>query len=167
MGLSEDPLDEEGDIPLGGPRTIVHRYPDRVLFLVSNECAMYCRFCTRKRKVGDERKNPSMEEIRKGIECVASHEDIRDVLVSGGDPLLISNSRLDEILGKLREIKHLELIRIGTRVPCVWPQKIIEDTELVEVTLCVVSAFWSVAAAMVAVIAVSMIIENSIANFFV
>ena len=117
--------------------------------------------------MGDERKNPSMEEIRKGIEYVASHEDIRDVLVSGGDPLLISNSRLDEILGKLREIKHLELIRIGTRVPCVWPQKIIEDTELVEVTLCVVSAFWSVAAAMVAVIAVSMIIENSNANFFI
>jgi lysine 2,3-aminomutase len=133
MDLSEDPLDEEGDIPLGGPRTIVHRYPDRILFLVSNECAMYCRFCTRKRKVGDERKNPSMEDIRKGIEYVASHEDIRDVLISGGDPLLISNNRLDEILGKLKEIPHLGIIRIGTRVPCVWPQKIIEDKELVEV----------------------------------
>ena len=133
MDLSEDPLDEEGDIPLGGPRTIVHRYPDRVLLLVSNECAMYCRFCTRKRKVGDEHKNPSMEDIKKGIEYVASHEDIRDVLISGGDPLLISNSRLDEILGKLKEIKHLEIIRIGTRVPCVWPQKIIEDKEFCEV----------------------------------
>jgi lysine 2,3-aminomutase len=133
MDLSEDPLDEEGDIPLGGPRTIVHRYPDRVLLLVSNECAMYCRFCTRKRKVGDERKNPSMEDIRKGIEYVASHEDIRDVLISGGDPLLISNNRLDDILGKLSEIEHLGLIRIGTRVPCVWPQKIIEDKELIEV----------------------------------
>ncbi len=133
MDLSEDPLDEEGDIPLGGPRTIVHRYPDRVLLLVSNECAMYCRFCTRKRKVGDERKNPSMEDIRKGIEYVASHEDIRDVLISGGDPLLISNNRLDDILGKLTEIQHLGLIRIGTRVPCVWPQKIIEDKELVEI----------------------------------
>ncbi len=133
MDLSEDPLDEEGDIPLGGPRTIVHRYPDRVLLLVSNECAMYCRFCTRKRKVGDERKNPSMEDIRKGIEYVASHEDIRDVLISGGDPLLISNNRLDDILGKLSEIKHLGLMRIGTRVPCVWPQKIIEDKELIEV----------------------------------
>ena len=133
MDLSEDPLDEEGDIPLGGPRTIVHRYPDRVLFLVSNECAMYCRFCTRKRKVGDERKNPSMEDIRKGIEYVASHEDIRDVLISGGDPLLISNNRLDEILGKLCQIQHLGIIRIGTRVPCVWPQKIIEDKELIEV----------------------------------
>jgi lysine 2,3-aminomutase len=133
MDLTADPLDEEGDIPLGGPRTIIHRYPDRVLFYVSNECAMYCRFCTRKRKVGDDLKNPAIEEINKGIEYVASHEDIRDVLISGGDPLLLSNKRLDEILGKLREIEHLDLIRIGTRVPCVWPQKIIEDEELVDV----------------------------------
>lgn len=131
--LCADPLDEEGDIPLGGPRTIVHRYPDRVLLLISNECAMYCRFCTRKRKVGDDRKNPTMDDIKKGIEYVASHEDIRDVLISGGDPLLMSNSRIDEILGKLKAINHLELIRIGTRVPCVWPQKIIEDKELVEI----------------------------------
>ncbi|HNY77405.1 MAG: KamA family radical SAM protein [Sedimentisphaerales bacterium] len=132
MDLTEDPLDEEGDIPLGGPRTIIHRYPDRVLLFVSNECAMYCRFCTRKRKVGDDRKNPSMEDITKGIEYVASHEDIRDVLISGGDPLLIPTKRLDEVLGKLRQIPHLDLIRIGTRVPCVWPQRIIEDTELIE-----------------------------------
>lgn len=133
MDLMEDPLDEDGDIPLGGPRTIIHRYPDRVLLFVSNECAMYCRFCTRKRKVGDDHKNPSIEDILKGIEYVADHEDIRDVLISGGDPLLIANKRLDEILGKLKEIRHLELIRIGTRVPCVWPQKIIEDGEFIEV----------------------------------
>ena len=132
MDLSEDPLDEEGDIPLGGPRTIIHRYPDRVLLFVSNECSMYCRFCTRKRKVGDDRKSPSIEDINKGIEYVACHEDIRDVLISGGDPLLIPTKRLDEILGRLREIQHLDLVRIGTRVPCVWPQKIIEDTELIE-----------------------------------
>jgi len=130
--LTEDPLDEEGDIPLGGPRTIIHRYPDRVLLFVSNECSMYCRFCTRKRKVGDDRKNPLMEDINKGIEYISSHEDIRDVLISGGDPLLIPTKRLDEILGRLRQIQHLDLIRIGTRVPCVWPQKIIEDTELIE-----------------------------------
>ena len=74
-----------------------------------------------------------MEDINKGIEYIASHEDIRDVLISGGDPLLIPNNRLDEILGKLKEIQHLEIIRIGTRVPCVWPQKIIEDKELIEV----------------------------------
>ena len=132
MDLTEDPLDEEGDIPLGGPRTIIHRYPDRVLLFVSNECSMYCRFCTRKRKVGDDRKNPLMEDINKGIEYITSHEDIRDVLISGGDPLLIPTKRLDEILGRLRQIQHLDLIRIGTRVPCVWPQKIIEDTELIE-----------------------------------
>lgn len=133
MDLTADPLDEEGDIPLGGPRTIVHRYPDRVLLLASNECAMYCRFCTRKRKVGDERKTPSMEEIKNGINYVASHEEIRDVLISGGDPLLISNSRLDDILGRLKTIPHLGIVRIGTRVPCVWPQKIIEDKDFVEV----------------------------------
>jgi len=133
MDLTADPLDEEGDIPLGGPRTIIHRYPDRILLYVSNECAMYCRFCTRKRKVGDDRKNPFMEDINKGIEYVASHEAIRDVLISGGDPLLIQNKRLDEILDKLKKIQHVEIIRIGTRVPCVWPQKIIEDKELIEV----------------------------------
>jgi lysine 2,3-aminomutase len=132
MDLSEDPLDEEGDIPLGGPRTIIHRYPDRVLLFVSNECSMYCRFCTRKRKVGDDRKNPAMEDILKGIEYIASHEDIRDVLISGGDPFLIPTKKLDEVLERLRTIKHLDLIRIGTRVPCVWPQKIIEDTELTD-----------------------------------
>jgi lysine 2,3-aminomutase len=132
MDLTEDPLDEEGDIPLGGPRTIIHRYPDRVLLFVSTECSMYCRFCTRKRKVGDERKNPSIEEINKGIEYIAAHEDIRDVLISGGDPFLLPTKRLDEILGKVRAVPHLDLFRIGTRVPCVWPQKIIEDTEFVE-----------------------------------
>ena len=133
MDLSEDPLDEEGDIPLGGPRTIIHRYPDRVLLYVSNECAMYCRFCTRKRKVGDNMRNPSMDEIKKGIDYIATHEDIRDVLISGGDPLLISNSKLDEILSTLKKIDHLEIMRIGTRVPCTWPQKIIEDTELIDI----------------------------------
>jgi lysine 2,3-aminomutase len=133
MDLVADPLDEEGDIPLGGPRTIIHRYPDRVLLFVSIECAMYCRFCTRKRKVGDDLKNPSMEEIGKGIEYVEAHEEIRDVLISGGDPLLIPLTRLDEILDRLTAIRHLDIVRIGTRVPCVWPQKLIEDTELVEV----------------------------------
>ena len=132
MDLTADPLDEEGDIPLGGPRTIIHRYPDRVLLFVSNECAMYCRFCTRKRKVGDEIKNPSLDEINKGIDYIAAHEDIRDVLISGGDPFLLGTKRLDEILGKVRQIPHIDLFRIGTRVPCVWPQKISEDAEFVE-----------------------------------
>ncbi|MFC1858998.1 KamA family radical SAM protein [Thermodesulfobacteriota bacterium] len=133
MDLTADPLNEEGDIPFGGSRTTIHRYPDRVLLFVSNECAMYCRFCTRKRKIGDDRKNPSLRDIKMGIEYIASNEDVKDVLISGGDPLLIPNTRLDEILGELTEIKHLKLIRIGTRVPCVWPQKIIEDKELIDV----------------------------------
>lgn len=132
MDLTPDPLDEEGDIPLGGPRTIIHRYPDRVLLFVSSECAMYCRFCTRKRKVGDEQKNPAMEEIGKGIDYIAEHEDIRDVLISGGDPFLLGTRRLDEILGRVRRIPHLDVFRIGTRVPCVWPQKITEDAEFVD-----------------------------------
>jgi lysine 2,3-aminomutase len=132
MDLTADPLDEEGDIPLGGPRTIIHRYPDRVLLFVSNECAMYCRFCTRKRKVGDDNKNPSIEDINRGIDYIVAHEDIRDVLISGGDPFLLGTKRLDEILGKVRRIPHLDLFRIGTRVPCVWPQKITEDAEFVE-----------------------------------
>jgi lysine 2,3-aminomutase len=133
MDLSEDPLDEEGDIPLGGPRTIIHRYPDRVLLFVSTECSMYCRFCTRKRKVGDDRKNPSSEDISRGIEYISDHEDIRDVLISGGDPFLLPNKKIDEILGKLVSIDHLEIVRIGTRVPCVWPQRISEDPEFVEI----------------------------------
>ena len=102
MDLTADPLDEEGDIPLGGPRTIIHRYPDRVLLFVSIECAMYCRFCTRKRKVGDDLKNPSMEEINKGIEYIAAHEDIRDVLISGGDPLLIPHQEARRDPGQAR-----------------------------------------------------------------
>jgi len=126
------PLDEDGGIPLRGPRTIIHSYPDRVLLFVSNECSMYCRVRTRKRRVGDEHKNPPTEEVYRGIEYIAGHEDIRDVLISGGDSLLIPTKRLGEIIGTLREIRHLDLIRIGTRMPCVWPQKIIGGVELVE-----------------------------------
>jgi lysine 2,3-aminomutase len=98
--LIADPLDEEGDIPLGRPCTIIHRYPDRVLLFVSIEYAMYCRFCNRKRKVGDDHENPSLPEIMEGIEYIAAHENIRDALISGGEPLLVPNSRLDEVLGK-------------------------------------------------------------------
>jgi lysine 2,3-aminomutase len=82
--------------------------------------------------VGDEVKNPSMDEINKGIDYIAAHEDIRDVLISGGDPFLLGTKRLDDILGRVRRIPHLDLFRIGTRVPCVWPQKITEDAEFVE-----------------------------------
>jgi len=125
----EDPLNEEStnQVRENVPKLITHRYPDRVLFLVSNKCAMYCRFCTRKRKVGDDRKNPKWEEIQESIEYIKSHEEIRDVLLSGGDPLMLSDATLEKILKNVYEIVHRRkngIIRIGTRIPCVLPQRI-------------------------------------------
>ncbi len=117
----EDPLCEERDSPCPG---LTHRYPDRVLLLISAQCAMYCRFCTRKRKVGTEKLKISMNQIFKGIEYIAAHPEIRDVILSGGDPFLLSNEKLDFILAHLRKIPHLEIIRIGTRTPCTMPQRI-------------------------------------------
>lgn len=115
-----DPLGEDDDSPVP---SIVHRYPDRVLLLVSHDCASYCRFCTRKRKVGDPRKiNPLY--IEDGIAYISNHSEIRDVIISGGDPFLLSDSRLEYILSSLRNIPHLEIIRIGTRVPCFLPQRV-------------------------------------------
>ncbi len=116
----EDPLNEEGDSPVPG---LTHRYPDRVLFLVSATCAVYCRFCNRKRKVG----RPSMvteESIREGLLYIRDHREIRDVLLSGGDPLLLENRELSHILTEIRSMSHVEIIRIGTRVPCTLPQRI-------------------------------------------
>lgn len=122
VGL-EDPLREEGDVP-----GITHRYPDRVLFIISNQCAMYCRFCTRKRKVGDPNKEIKWSDLQKGIDYIRNHTEVRDVILSGGDPLLIETKRLEKIIKMVRAIKHVEIIRIGTRVPCVLPQRI--DQEL-------------------------------------
>ena len=116
----QDPLNEEGLSPVFG---LTHRYPDRVLFLISARCAMYCRFCNRKRKVG----SPSMvtrESIREGLSYIRTHEEIRDVLLSGGDPLLLEDRELHAILSELRAMSHVEIIRIGTRVPCTLPQRI-------------------------------------------
>lgn len=116
----EDPLDEEGLSPVPG---LTHKYPDRVLFLVSGRCAMYCRFCNRKRKVG----KPAMvtkESIREGIAYIRKTPRVRDVLLSGGDPLLLSDRELYRILSRLRLISHVEIIRIGTRAPCTLPQRI-------------------------------------------
>lgn len=124
--LFTDPLCEEKDSPVP---SIVHRYPDRCLFLVSHDCASYCRFCTRKRKVGDPTKI-SLKFIDQGIRYIASHPEIRDVIVSGGDPLILSDKHLESILSRLRKIKHIEIIRIGTRVPCYLPQRI--TTKLVK-----------------------------------
>jgi lysine 2,3-aminomutase len=116
-----DPLAEEMDSPAPG---ITHRYPDRVLFHISNLCAMYCRHCTRKRKVGDIGFVPERSEIRKGLAYIKNNTVIRDVLLSGGDPFLLSDEYLDWILGELRQIPHVEVIRIGTRTPVVLPQRI-------------------------------------------
>ena len=116
----EDPLHEEALSPVPG---LTHRYPDRVLLLISARCAMYCRFCNRKRKVG----RPSMvtkESVREGLAYIRSHHEIRDVLLSGGDPLLLGNRDLYLILKELRSISHVEIIRIGTRVPCTLPQRV-------------------------------------------
>ncbi len=123
-----DPLAEDKDSPVEG---ITHRYPDRVLFLVSNVCSMYCRHCTRKRRVGDVDFVPDKKTILKGIKYIKDHPEVRDVLLSGGDPFLLSNEYLDWILSELAEIEHLEVIRIGTRTPVVLPQRITD--ELVDV----------------------------------
>ena len=105
--------------------SIVHRYPDRCLFLVSHSCASYCRFCTRKRKVGDPSKiHPRY--IEDGLDYIRSHTEIRDVIISGGDPLMLSDRKLEAIVKAVRAIPHIEIIRIGTRVPCVLPQRVTE-----------------------------------------
>jgi len=136
--LEEDPLSEEKYSPI---ELIVHRYPDRVLLLVSNECAMYCRFCTRKRKIGDPTRNPTLSQIDNAIDYIAKFNTengdsnkpkIRDVLISGGDPLTLSNSRLEHILESLREVPGIEILRIGTRIPVTDPMRITEDSKLIE-----------------------------------
>ncbi len=115
-----DPLNEEGDSPVPN---ITHRYPDRALFLVSPVCAAYCRFCTRRRKVGDVEKIP-MSQFESAFAYLAEHTQIRDVILSGGDPLMLSDRRLDMILTRLRAIPHIQIIRIGSRIPCHLPERI-------------------------------------------
>jgi lysine 2,3-aminomutase len=119
-----DPLAEEKDSPVPG---LTHRYPDRVLLHVSNVCAMYCRHCTRKRKVGDVDFIPGRAAIQAGIDYIRQNPQVRDVLLSGGDPLLLDDDQLDWILGRLRAIPHVEVIRIGTRTPVVLPYRITEQ----------------------------------------
>lgn len=115
-----DPLNEEADSPVP---SITHRYPDRVLFLTTSQCSMYCRFCTRKRKVGDSGKI-SMKFIQSGLDYIAAHPEIRDVILSGGDPLMLTDVMLEKIVSGLRAIPHVEIIRLGTKMPCVLPQRI-------------------------------------------
>jgi lysine 2,3-aminomutase len=122
-GESDDPLAEDHDTAAPG---IVHRYPDRVLFLTTGTCATYCRYCTRARAVG----NPggeyqfSPKQWEKALAYLEAHTEVRDVLLSGGDPLSLSDERLDWLLGRLRAMKHIEFLRIGTKIPMVLPQRV-------------------------------------------
>ncbi len=117
----DDPLSEEEDSPLTG---LVHRYPDRVLMCVSNTCATYCRFCTRKRRVGKPVINLSNDVLFEHIRYVEKNPAVRDVLLSGGDPLLLPDEKIEFLLKRLRAIPHVEILRIGSRVPCTLPQRI-------------------------------------------
>lgn len=116
-----DPVGEEGAMAVEG---LVHRYPDRVLFLVTDRCAAYCRYCTRSRLVSNAQDYNFHPEFENGLQYIREHSEIRDVLLSGGDPLLLSDKKLDYLLGELRKIKHVEFIRIGSRIPVFLPQRI-------------------------------------------
>lgn len=120
----EDPLDEDVDSPVEG---LTHRYPDRVLFLITDQCSMYCRHCTRRRFAGQLDKGVPMDKIDGALEYIRNTPQIRDVLLSGGDALLVSDERLEYIIKALREIPHVEIIRIGSRAPVVLPQRITDD----------------------------------------
>ncbi len=119
-GEEEDPLHEDMDSPVPG---IVHRYPDRVLFLATGFCSTYCRYCTRSRIVG-QRGAPGIERWNACIDYIDNNQDVRDVLISGGDPLTLGDDQLEYIIKRLRKIEHVEIIRIGTKVPAVLPQRI-------------------------------------------
>ncbi len=119
-----DPLHEDTDSPVKG---LTHRYPDRVLFLVTDQCSMYCRHCTRRRFAGQTDCAVPMEQIEKCIDYIRHHEEVRDVLLSGGDALMLSDGLLEKIIRELRTIDHVEIIRIGTRTPVVCPQRITSE----------------------------------------
>jgi len=116
-----DPVGEDEHSPVRG---LVHRYPDRVLFLVTDRCAAYCRYCTRSRLVSNAQDYNFHPEFEEGLDYIESHPEIRDVLLSGGDPLLLSDKKLDYLLGRLRAIEHVEFVRIGSRIPVFLPQRV-------------------------------------------
>ncbi|MFA9372147.1 MAG: lysine 2,3-aminomutase [Labilibaculum antarcticum] len=119
-----DPLHEDEDSPVPG---LTHRYPDRVLFLITDMCAMYCRHCTRRRFAGQSDSSTPQDNIEKAIEYIENTPQVRDVVLSGGDALLISDDKLEYIISRLRDIPHVEIIRIGTRTPVVLPQRITDN----------------------------------------
>jgi len=116
-----DPLDEENLSPVPN---LVHKYPDRALFLVCSECAMYCRFCTRKRKVGKKEMVINDKTIAAGLEYLQATPEIKEVLLSGGDPLMLTDQKIDRLLEAIRKIPSIEVVRIGTRIPCTLPMRI-------------------------------------------
>ena len=124
-GELRDPLGEDHHRPV---RAIVHKYPDRVLLLALDHCSVYCRHCTRRRITSGDEGGISREELAEAIEYLRRHTEVRDVLISGGDPLLLSTARLVELLEPLRALKHIEIIRIGTRIPVCLPMRV--DDEL-------------------------------------
>lgn len=120
-GEADDPLGEDGHSPVPG---IVHRYPDRILFLALDYCSTYCRYCTRSRVVGNGEITASPARLEMAFDYIQRTPTIRDVLISGGDPLSLKDEKLDYILGRLRQIPHIEFVRIGTKMPAVLPQRI-------------------------------------------
>ncbi|MDH4227076.1 MAG: KamA family radical SAM protein [Deltaproteobacteria bacterium] len=116
-----DPCGEDAHSPVPG---LVHRYPDRVLLIVTDSCAMYCRYCTRNRMVGEEKPPMSLENFEDAFRYIKSHKTIRDVLISGGDPLMMTTKHLEYYLERLRSINHVEFLRIGTRVPVTLPMRV-------------------------------------------
>lgn len=120
----EDPLAEERDMPVPG---ITHRYPDRVLFYTTHNCPVYCRHCTRKRKVSDPSSSAANKQLEESLAYIEAHKEIRDVVISGGDPLSNSDDRLEYILSRLRAMDHIEVFRIGTRNLVTLPQRITDD----------------------------------------
>ncbi|MCB1176130.1 MAG: KamA family radical SAM protein [Leptospiraceae bacterium] len=124
----EDPLGEESNMPVKG---LTHRYPDRVLWYLSHQCAVYCRFCTRKRKVGNSEHTPRKEDWEEALKYIQVHSEIKEVILSGGDPLNLSDNQIDYLLAELKSIPHLNSIRIHTRYPVTMPQRI--TSELCEI----------------------------------
>ncbi len=119
-----DPLHEDEDSPVPG---LTHRYPDRVLLLITDMCSMYCRHCTRRRFAGQNDGGCASDNIQKAIDYIAKTPEVRDVVLSGGDALMVSDDRLESIIKRLRDIPHVEIIRIGSRTPVVCPQRITDD----------------------------------------
>lgn len=122
--LKEDPLEETKDMPVPG---LVHRYQDRALLITTTRCSMYCRHCTRKRVAGTREEFISPRRLRQVVEYISAHPEIKDVIISGGDPLTMNDSALEKVISALRQIPSVEVIRIGSRVPVVMPQRITDD----------------------------------------